>query len=59
MCVFVLLLVCPPAFRADNVFTGVSTYEFEDSSDTTWTDNTGGGCLDGSTDFAEGGITEC
>ncbi|CAM9520911.1 unnamed protein product [Ectocarpus fasciculatus] len=43
----------------NNVFTGVDTYEFDDSSDTTWTGNTGGGCLDGSTDFAEGGITSC
>jgi len=45
---------------ADNVFTSVETFEFQDSTDTTWTSNDiGGGCLDGSTDFAKGSIPDC
>lgn len=47
--------MCP-----DNIFTGVKTFEFQDSTDTTWTSNDiGGGCLDGSTDFAKGSIPDC
>eukprot|EP00752_Nemacystus_decipiens_P008459 g7561.t1 len=44
---------------SNNDFTGTETFEFQDSTDTTWTSNTVTGCLDGSTDFASGSIDEC
>ncbi|CAM9604816.1 unnamed protein product [Ectocarpus sp. 12 AP-2014] len=44
----------------NNVFENVKTFEFEDSTDTVWTNNDiGGGCLDESTDFASGSIPSC
>ncbi|CAM9458502.1 unnamed protein product, partial [Hapterophycus canaliculatus] len=44
----------------NNVFAGVSTFEFEDSTGTVWVGNDdGGGCLDSDTDFAEGSIASC
>ncbi|CAM9449094.1 unnamed protein product [Scytosiphon promiscuus] len=44
----------------NNVFSGVDTFEFEDSTGTVWVDNNdGGACLDSDTDFAEGSIASC
>ncbi|CAM9595723.1 unnamed protein product [Ectocarpus sp. 4 AP-2014] len=44
----------------NNVFENVKTFEFEDSTDTVWTNNDiGGACLDESTDFASGSIPSC
>ncbi|CAN0064999.1 unnamed protein product [Pylaiella littoralis] len=44
----------------NNVFTGVKTFEFSDSTDTTWTGNSiGSACRDGSADFASGSIPSC
>ncbi|CAB1096849.1 MEP10 [Ectocarpus sp. CCAP 1310/34] len=44
----------------NNIFVNVKTFEFEDSTDTVWTNNDiGGGCLDDSTDFASGSIPSC
>ncbi|CAM9200699.1 unnamed protein product [Ectocarpus fasciculatus] len=44
----------------NNKFESVKTFEFEDSTDTVWTNNDiGDGCLDESTDFASGSIPSC